>query len=137
MQAGELADGVRVEVPRQERRVDEARPDGADPDVARGVGEGGFAGQAQEAVLGGGVGRGTPEGDGAEDRGHVDDGAAAGALDGGKLVAHAAEHATEIAGDHPVPAVERVVPDRGGGAADPGIVDREMDRAGPLLGEGD
>ena len=91
-------------------------------------------GEADNAVLGGDIGRGGGKADRAQNRGHVDNGAAARGQDGRNLVAHAVEHAGQIGGDDLVPAVERIVARRRGGAGNAGIVDGQVQPPEVALG---
>ncbi len=85
------------------RRVDVAGADGVDADVLRGVVEGRRLGEADHAVLRGGVRGAALDADDPCARGRVDDRAAALLEDQRNLVLHAQEDAAEVDVDDPVP----------------------------------
>ena len=95
------------------RRVDVPGADGVDAEVLRGVVEGGRLGQADHAVLGGGVRGAALDADDPGARGRVHDRPAALLEDQRDLVLHAQEHAAEVDVDDPVPLLLVVVRGRG------------------------
>ena len=111
------------------RGGDGARADGVDPDAAGRVLEGGAAGQADHAVLGGVVGRPAGDADQPAERGAVDDRAAALAAHLGQFVFHAGPHAAQVDRVDPVEHLGGFV----GGVArrdlDAGVVERHVQPA--------
>jgi hypothetical protein len=94
-----------------------------------GVLDGGGAGEPDHAVLGRDVGARLGEPDRAQDRGHVDDGAAAVGHHRRELVAHAEEDAVEVDRQDLAPALDRVLAGWHLVSADAGVVHGDVQPA--------
>ncbi len=122
---------------RQKRRFDPAGADRVDANPHSCIFDPGSFGEPHHPVLGGGVGRRGGQGDRAENRGHIDDGAPALSEHGGDLVFHTVEDAVQVDFYQPAPIFERVVRGRFARPLYACIVDRQMQSAAFLHGEGD
>ena len=109
------------------RRVEGAGADGVDAHAAGRVFEGGAAGQADDAVLGGVVGGPAGEADETAEGGAVHDRAAALVAHRSQLVLHGCPHATEVDGVDPVEQLGRFVGGVGGWGLDAGVVERHVE----------
>ena len=107
--------------------VDDAGADGVDADVRRRVVECGVLGQADHAVLRGGVGGSTSEGLDAGAGGGVHDRAAPVLQHQRDLVLHAQEHAAEVDGDDPVPFLLGDIGGRAGLLFGAGVVEGDVE----------
>jgi hypothetical protein len=114
---------------RQQGGLDEAGTHGIDPDALLGVLDGRGASQTDHAMLGRDVGAGLGEPDRAEDRGHVDDGAAPVGEHGRELMEHAVEDAVQVDRQDLAPALDRILPGRQLIAPDAGVVDGDVEPA--------